>query len=241
MKRLLSILAMAVLMSACVKPDEPEQPTVTRFSVLGDSFSSFAGTVDPESNDIWHYENIGVTSAEQMWWHKVATEMGWVLEKNNSFSGSLICNLDVSNYYGPHSYLRRMDNLGNPDVIFIFGGTNDLYNRAPLGDFVYSDWTEEQLCTFRPAVAYLLDAMKQQYPKAKLYFLVDMNLCINDTSIDNETRQAFLDSMHQIAAHYDVECIDLFDIHKSSWHPNEQGQNDIYRQVLETLVSDFNV
>ena len=241
MKRLLPLLALTVLMSACV---EPNDPATIRFSVLGDSFSSFEGTVDPETNDVWHYENIGVTSEEQMWWYKVANKMEWALGKNNSFSGSLICNFsDFSwgDHYGPNSFIRRMDYLGNPDVILIFGGTNDIYQRASLGDYVYSGWTEDQLNTFRPAMAYMLDYLKRQHPKATIYFLIDIELCINDTTIDDETRQAYIDSMHRIASHYSVSCIDIFGIQKEFWHPNAQGQKDIARQVLEVLEADFNV
>ena len=239
MKRLLPVLAMAVLMSACVKPSD--DPTKTRFSVLGDSFSSLVGTVDPETNDVWHYEEVGVTSPEPMWWHKVATQMEWTLDKNNSFSGSLICNYNASDYYGPYSFIRRMDNLGYPDVIFVFGGTNDIYNRADLGDYVYSGWTEEQLCTFRPAMAYLLENLKRLYPKAEVYFLIDMELCINDSTIDDAVRSAFLESMHRIANHYGVKYVDIYDIHKAWWHPDAEGQDDIARQVIEALEVDFNV
>lgn len=78
MKRLLPLIALAVVMSACVKPEEQKD---IKFSVLGDSFSAFEGTVDPDSNDVYYYERIGVTSAEQMWWHKVATAKEWTLEK----------------------------------------------------------------------------------------------------------------------------------------------------------------
>ena len=74
-----------------------------------------------------------------------------------------------------------------------------------------------------------------------MYFLVDMELCINDTTIDPETRQAYLDSMHRIANHYNVSCIDIYDIHKAWWHPDEKGQDDIARQVIEALELDFNV
>ena len=242
MKRLLPVLALAVLMSACVKPNDPD---AINFSVLGDSFSSLVGTVDPETNDVWtSYGNVGVTSPEQMWWHKVATEMGWVLDKNNSFSGSLVCNFsdfDGGDHYAPNSFIRRMNNLGNPDVIFVFGGTNDIYKKASLGDYVYADWTEDQLCTFRPAMAYMLANLKVSYPRAKIYFLVDMELCINDTTIEPETRQAYLDSMHRIANHYNVDCIDIYDIHKVYWHPDGEGQEGIARQVLEMLLVDFNV
>ena len=238
MKRLLPLLALAVLMSACVKT-----PEIPRFSILGDSFSAFEGYVDPDTNDVYVYDRIGVTGPEQMWWSQVADTVGWVMERNNSFSGSLMSNFDdfaAGTYYGPQSFIRRADNLGHPNVILIFGGTNDIYNGAPLGDYVYSNWTEEKLCSFRPAMAYLLETLKRQYPKAKIYFLVDMELCIDDVTIDDEVRQSYIESMHHIASHYDVDCIDIYEIKKSMWHPNVEGQADIARQVIEALRLDFN-
>ena len=208
--------------------------------MLGDSYSTFRGYVDPETNDLWeYYDTIGVTDVSQMWWHQVATEMDWVMDVNNSFSGSLICNMNAANYYGPHSYLRRMDHLGNPDVIFIFGGTNDVWDGAPLGDFVYADWTEEQLCNIRPAAAYMLDWLKQHHPKARMYFMIDLDLCPG--GIPEELRTAFIESMHIITSHYGVECIDLHDVQKSWWHPNARGQESIARQMIELLRADFNV
>lgn len=246
MKRLFPILALVIMMSACTKPEGPDDPvnpgtpTITRFSILGDSFSSFKGTVDPETNDVWSlYDTIGVTSAEQMWWYKVATEMEWVLEKNNSFSGSLMSNFwgfNAGPYYKPHSFINRMDNLGDPDVIFIQGGTNDVFNGAYWGEFVYSDWTEEDLEYYRPALAYMFDSMKRLYPDAKLYFMIDMWLCDYDPHAQN-----FVEDALEIAHHYNIDCIKLYDIHKSWSHPDAEGQEDIARQVLEVLESDFNV
>ena len=239
MKRLLPILALAVMMSACVEPDDP---VVKNFSILGDSYSSYEGYVDPETNDPWsHYADIGVMSVEQMWWHQVATQMGWTVEKNNSFSGALISNyadFEGGNYYTRHSFIRRMDNLGDPDVIFVLGGTNDVWQDAPFGDFVYDNWTEEQLCSFRPALAYLFDNLKRLYPNARLYFLLETSPCPG--GITEETRLNLVESSHRIANHYNVECIDL-DIHKDWWHPDAKGQDDIARQVLEVLDVDFNV
>ena len=243
MKRLIPILAIALIVSAC-NPNDPTDPTeVTdvHFSILGDSYSTFEGYVDPETNDVWEYENIGVTSAEQMWWHKVATTMGWVMDKNNSFSGSLICNYREFNggdYYAPHSFIRRMDNLYDSDVIFILGGTNDVWQQAPVGDYVYSDWTEEQLCAYRPALAYMFDYLKHRYPNSKLYFLVETSPCPG--GITEETRLEFIESTHRIASHCNVECIDLT-IHKDWWHPDIEGQSNIARQVVEALLIDFNV
>ena len=238
-KQIIAMMVAFSALTACVK-----EPKIPSFSILGDSFSAYEGFVDPETNDVYPYDMLGLTGAEQMWWSQVADSTGWVMERNNSFSGALVCNFDgfsSGNYYAPHSYLRHMGDLGNPDVIFVFGGTNDIYQRAPLGDFVYSDWTEEQLSTFRPAMAYLFDGLKRLHPHAEIYCLVDMELCINDITIDDETRQAFIESMHRIADHYQVQCIDLYGIRKTHWHPDVKGQEIIARQVIEYVMADFNV
>lgn len=236
----LSLFALAILMSACVKTPEP-----TRFSILGDSFSSLEGYVDPDTNDHYlNYAEIGVTGPELMWWSQVADSMGWVMDKNNSFSGSLVCNFsdfEGGSYYASQSFIQRMDQLGNPDVIFVFGATNDIYQNAALGEYVYTDWNEEQLCDFRPALAYLFDYLKHQHPRATLYFLLDLDLCGDDPTIDDTTRLEYIKSVHRIASHYGVSCIDISDIHKDHWHPNAEGQRDIANQVLEALALDFNV
>lgn len=223
-------MALAVLMSACVKPEEQKD---IKFSVLGDSFSAFEGSVDPDSNDVYNYERIGVTSAEQMWWHKVATAKEWTLEKNNSFSGSLMCNFwgfNAGPYYKPHSFINRMDNLGDPDVIFIQGGTNDVYNGAYWGEFVYSDWTEGDIECYRPGLAYLFYNVQRLYPKAKVYFMIDMWLYDYD-----HFARTFVEDAIQIARYYNIDCIELRDVHKNEWHPDVRGQEDIARQVLEVL------
>ena len=238
-KQIIAIMVAFSALTACVKEHKD-----IHFSVLGDSFSAYEGFVDPDSNDVYPYDEIGLTGPEQMWWSMVADSTSWAMERNNSFSGALVCNFyDFSSgsYYAPNSYLRRMGDLGNPDVIFVFGGTNDIYQRAPLVDYVYGGWTEEQLCTFRPAMAYLFDGLQRQYPFAEIYCLVDMELCINDVTIDDETRQAFIESMHRIADHYQVKCIDLYGIRKTQWHPNAVGQESIARQVIESIAADFNV
>lgn len=236
MKKTLLIGALAFVLSACVKPTES-----IRFSILGDSFSAMEGTVYPDSNDVWYVHeptiSTDVTLTEQMWWYKVATETGWTLDRNNSFSGSLICNFwgyNAGPYYGPHSFLRRMDDLGNPDVIFVFGGTNDVHNGAYCGDYVYSEWTEGQLECYRPALACLFDNLKQNYPKAKTYFLVDMWLYDYDAN-----GERFVESVQRIARRCDVECIELYGIERMYGHPNKSGQAAIAGQVIEALSADF--
>lgn len=231
MKKILLFIATAIVMTACIKPHEP-----ISFSVLGDSYSSIEGYVDPDTNDVYHFADIGLTRAEQMWWWQVADSTGWLLDKNNSFSGAMICNYDIMDYFVPASFIHRMDNLGRPDVIFILGGVNDVWFGAPFGDYVYSDWTDEQLRSYRPALAYMFHNMKRLYPQAKLYFLLETDPCPG--AIEEEIRKEYILSTHHVASHYNVDCIDLVDIHKNLWHPDVQGQKNIADQVLEFLATE---
>ena len=240
--RLLMILTSVAVLSSCVEKPIGNGDEDIRFSVLGDSYSAFEGYVTPDTNDVWYClppdNYVDVTSVEEMWWHQVAVEKGWVLERNNSFSGSLVCNMDFAHYYGEHSFLHRMNNLGHPDVIFVFGGTNDVWDEAPLGDFIYEDWTEEQLCSFRPALAYLFEYLKSAYPQARVYFMLDKHLGESHNT-HHEHCDAFKSSVHEIANHCGITCIDLVDIHKSWDHPNKDGQASIARQVIEALEMGY--
>lgn len=225
MKKVIFVLASVLLavFVSCQREDEP-----IRFSILGDSYSTFEGYVDPDTNQVWpYYDNINVTDVGQMWWRQLADSTGWQLDKNNSFSGSLICNMNYADYFAPYSFIHRMKDLGNPEIIFVFGGTNDVWDEAPLGEFVFSGWTEEQLCTFRPAVAYLFHGLNQLYPKAKVYFMLDLSL-----------DDAYVAAVHRIALHYGVECIDLYYVDKDWNHPTIAGQTIIAQQVLEVLYLD---
>lgn len=226
MRKLLILVMSVIVMSSCMRSRQ------VRFSILGDSYSALEGTVYPDTNKVFTYDKIGIEGPEQMWWWQVADSLDWQLDKNNSFSGSLISDKNASKY----SFIRRMDNLGNPDVIFVLGGANDIRCEVPFGDYVYSTWTEEQLCTFRPALAYLLDGLKQHYPKAKIYFLFDTNPWKGST--DAETRLKLMESVHRITYHYKVDCIDLYDLHVANMHPSILGQKDISDQVIDYLLTE---
>ena len=243
MKRIVLLLfvSLTILLSSCEK--DPQPAPILKFSILGDSYSTFEGYVDPESNDVWYDTTptyyTDVENVEDMWWYKVASEKGWKLEKNNSFSGSLICNFwgyNAGPYYSPHSFIRRMDDLGDPDVILVFGGINDVCNGAYDSVFVYSDWTEGQLEYYKPALAYMCDGLGRLYPNAKTYFLVDMWLF----DYDPEGKK-FVEAVHTITRHYGIECIDLYGIEKSWGHPTVKGMSDIAEQVLVVLRGRFSV
>ena len=224
---------MCILFAACGKdPETDPEPTPepqflehARFSILGDSFSTYPGYVPPATNDTWpYYYQIGVTSVEQMWWRQMADALNWTLEVNNSFSGSLVCNMNYNNYYGPYSFLNRMYDLGNPEVILVFGGTNDIVDEAPFGDYIYWDWTDEELCGYRPALACLLSRLSESYPDAVVIFMADVEL-----------GDQFIQSTHTICDFFGARCVDLEGIEKDWKHPSAAGMTTIAEIMVEAI------
>lgn len=194
-----------------------------QMSILGDSYSTFKGYVEPAGNLAWYPRDSknDCIAVEQTWWHLLANKMGYRLCKNNSYSGATVCNTGYDkNDYSDRSYTTRMNDLGSPDVIFIFGGTNDSWAGSPMGEFKYADWTSADLYQYRPAMAYLLDYMQKRYINVKLYVI-----------LNNELSPELTNSTIEICRHYNVGCIQLRDIDKQLGHPSKKGMQQIAEQI----------
>ena len=106
-------------------------------SILGDSYSTFEGYLTPDTMDIWYFENkqdprrTDVKSVGETWWMQLIKKKNWKLELNNSWSGSTICYTGYGDEdYRLRSFITRVPALGCPDIILIFGGTNDSWSNA---------------------------------------------------------------------------------------------------------------
>ena len=225
MKR--TILAFAFVAFALVGMAQSSRPSVT---IFGDSYSTFEGYLTPDTMETWYFQDrdmnrTDVTQVRQTWWWQVIQRMGWKLERNNSWSGSTICNTGYNDAdYTHRSFITRMTSLGSPDVILIFGGTNDAWSGAPVGEYMYSGWRRADLYTFRPALAYLLDGLQEHYPTAQLVFISN-----------NDLKESITKSIHEICRHYGVQVIQLEGIEKQSGHPNQKGMTQIADQVVKAL------
>ena len=197
-------------------------------SILGDSYSTFEGYLEPDTNYVWYFSRprfsqTDVNDVTQTWWHKFIKENGYKLCRNNSLSGSTICNTgynkeDVTNL----SFIRRMDNLGNPDIILIFGGTNDSWAHSPIGEYKYEGWTKADLYQVRPAMAYMLDFIIKRYPNTEIYFM-----------LNNELSDEFNATAETICKHYDIPMLRLEAIDKKSGHPSIKGMAAISDQLTQ--------
>jgi hypothetical protein len=197
-------------------------------SILGDSYSTFKGYVVPDTNAVWYPqkpENNDVQDIRQLWWHQLICEHGYRLCQNNSFSGATICNTGYDKEdYSDRSFCTRLWYLGDPDIILMFGGTNDSWAHSPIGDYQYGDWEKSDLYKFRPAIAYLLANLQNRYPGTEIYVIINTELGDDVTS-----------SMKTVCDHYNVKYIELKDIEKQWGHPSQKGMKAIADQVAAAL------
>lgn len=201
-----------------------------RVAILGDSYSTYQGFITPITNETWYWEpwidqRTDVNDVTQTWWHQLIKNGKYRLEINNSYSGSTICYTGYNgNDYSPRSFITRADNLGSPDIILVFGGTNDAWAGSPIGEFKYKDWKREDLYSFRPAMCYLAHYMKERYPGVKVYFIIN-------TELKEEVTQGIKD----VCNHYGLKYIQLHNISKHDGHPDIAGMKAIAEQVGKAI------
>lgn len=220
------LLAFASLFLTCLSLQAQVKKSV---SILGDSYSTFNGYLVPDTNYVWYpaekRSTNDVTDVRQTWWHRFIRENGFRLCINNSFSGATICYTGYNKEdYSDRSFCTRLKYLGNPDIILVFGATNDSWAKSPIGEFKYAGWTHGDLYKFRPAMAYMLSQLIDRYPGVDLYFI------INDILSSEVTESA-----KAICDHYGVKYIMLHDIDKQSGHPSVKGMEQIADQLRDVV------
>lgn len=201
------------------------------FTILGDSYSTYKEFVEPATNAVWYPTSANtpndVKDVNDTWMKLFAQEYGAELVMNNSYSGSPICydgygagETDSTEF----SYVKRVENLKEAELIIVEGATNDAWAGAQIGEYKYSDWTDTDLTTFRPALAYVFDYMKKNYPASDVVFM-----------LNNGLSPEIIESVETICEHYGVRLLKLQDISKRSDHPNMQGMTEIKNQLIDFL------
>lgn len=202
-----------------------------RVSVLGDSYSTFEDFVTPATNELWYYakndtSKTDVNNVQQTWWWQVIHDNGMKLEVNNSYSGATIGYGGYDgNDYSARSFLKRMYNVGSPDILLVFGATNDSWSGEPIGEYKYADWKWGDFYSFRPAMAYMVNWIKLHHPNVKVYYIINTDL-----------KADFTESIKTICKHYNVQYIELRNIDKKNGHPTVKGMKAIADQVGEAIA-----
>ena len=106
--------------------------------------------------------------------------------------------------------------------MFIFGGTNDSWINAPIGNLKYSDFRAEELTCVLPAFCYLICRAKK---------VVEDILVIINTDLKEEITSGFIEACENLHVKY----LYLKEIDKQNGHPTELGMRQISKQVAESL------
>ena len=183
------------------------------FSIIGDSYSSFKGYMANANAATWYpasdhnmNDTNDVENVEQTWWYKFANTYNSRLLENNSWSGSTIAYDSYSEGLDDGketSFIQRMNLITTPQLILIYGGTNDSWAAVDtkrddfLGEYKYSDFSESDFIYFRPALAYLLDKLKHKHIGAKIIFMLNSSL--------NNIKE----SVHEICNHYGIGVCEI--------------------------------
>lgn len=205
--------------------------------IFGDSYSTFAGEV-PAGYAVYYTPTdekcSGVTDVSETWWHIVMREAGLKLVLNNSWSGATVCytaygGRDCSRDSSFIYRLRRLTADGffkenDIDTVFIFGGTNDSWSNAPLGEEKHSEWEERDLYSVLCAVPYYLKSVRDTLPSAEIY-------CLINTEIKDEIASCLKSSCDR----YGITPITFNKIDKVNGHPTKQGMLDIANTVLDAM------
>lgn len=223
-RKLILILTLVLAMTASAQK--------RAVSILGDSYSTFKGHVLPDTNYVWYpnkplqgNEGNDVQQVRQTWWHQFISQGNFRLCQNNSFSGATICHTGYKgDDYSDRSFLTRVPFLGSPEVIIVFGGTNDSWAKAPIGSYQYEGWNEHDCYSFRPAMACMLSKLQDYYPGADIYVVINTGLSADIT-----------ESMKTVSDHYGVRWIMLHDIDKQWGHPSQKGMTQIAQQLSEVI------
>lgn len=202
--------------------------------ILGDSYSTFKGYI-PEGYAVYYSENstdFGVDRVENTWWMSLINETASTLVHNNSWSGSTIGYTGYSGDCTNSSFITRFEQLleqgwfeeNKIDTFFVFGGTNDSWSNAPLGELKLADWSREDLFSVLPAIGYIAHRLKTALTDTRVIFIIN-------TDIKTEIQEA----IKKACGHFGAEYIALEDISKIEGHPTKEGMTQIKDQILSYL------
>ncbi len=203
--------------------------------ILGDSYSTFENAI-AEGNLPYYgsrHPESDVTSADKTWWGILLNKTNSSLLLNDSWSGTTVC---FTGWEGrnsrPNAFISRLENLiengyfkeNKPDTFIVFGGTNDSWSNAPLGELKFSDWQDEDLYSTLLAFCCLLNRIGEILPESRIIAVINHD--IKDEIINN----------YSIACKKaNVQCIKLHDIDKQNGHPTAKGMEQLAEQIYNFL------
>ena len=216
-----------------------------RLSILGDSISTFGTPNQANATGTWNYPGNRCrypqanlfTEVDYMYWKILLDKTGMEFGINESWAGSRVANTQASDSgdLGPNrcisskTRIQHLGNNGTPDVIIVYGGTNDI-SGSSLGTFNPeapitfatltttppsnpASLTDAQIddldvSTFANAYVAMLVRLQRYYPEAIIVCLTP-NYCKSYYGTNYVKMKNYVNCMIEICDFFGVEYIDL--------------------------------
>ena len=213
---------------------------IGNFVIYGDSYSTYKGYI-PEGYPTYYTpdevpptDTVRNMTVEETWWGRLMAESDARLLRNDSWSGSTVC---YTGYAGDcsqtSSFIRRyrlMQEEGffaknRVDTVFVFGGTNDSWANAPVGEVQTENFKEEDLFSVLPAFSYFMQTLKKDLPHTRIVFLANCDI-----------KKEIILGMAKAGEAMGVSVLQLQGIDKGCGHPSILGMDQICKQILAFLA-----
>ena len=239
-----------------------------RLSILGDSISTFGVPNQANATGTWTWpgnrcrypQNNLFTNVKYQYWYLLLERLGMTLGINESWAGSRVSNTQAtdSGDLGPNrcmSSLTRIGHLGEngtPDIILVYGGTNDAGAAVTVGTFNTENpinYTEEQIAAL--PVATFADAYRTMLIRLQYYYRTSRIICCFPTFTTSYYTIAELDKYGEVIREacdfFGVEYLDLRTAgitvyNRASYlpdgiHPNAAGMELIYEHLIRNIFN----
>lgn len=207
-----------------VVTENPIKKAYPRFSILGDSFGAFEGTTT-NPGFLIQYPDADVKNEEDIYFRQLQAETGMDLRQNNSMAGTCVSYIGILGNGGEVavSFVNRSKGFQPANLFIIEGGTNDSYHYLP-GEYKWSDWTDEELNTWRAALACVISNFQTRYRQFDVIF-------VHPPRLEDMT-----EASRTICEHYNVPFCLLHDLPMVGVHPTVEGHHLMGNQIANTLA-----
>ena len=205
--------------------------------IFGDSYSTYEGHI-PAGYAVYYSGHRDaepdIFDVKDTWWGRLIETTDAVLVQNNSWSGSTIgyTGYNNSDCSRSSSFIYRFEKLlgegffeqNKIDTLFVFGGTNDCWSGAPLGELKYDIITEQDLFCVLPAISHFAKRLSENLHDTKIVFIGNCDITGTIT-----------DTMKEVCEHYGLDYVALSGIDKINGHPTELGMKQICEQIISGI------
>lgn len=233
-----------------------------RLSILGDSISTFGVPDQNNATGTWTYpgnrcrypQSNLFTNVDYCYWKRLLDNFNMVLGINESWAGSRVSNTQStdSGDLGPNRCMSSQTRIGHlgengtPDIILVYGGTNDAGGNVTIGTFNTEnpiDYTAEQIAalpvaTFADAYRAMLIRLLKTYPTARIIVILP-NFTVSYYSITN--LDLYVEVVKEACDFFGIKYIDIRTAgitvyNQGSYfpdgiHPNAAGMELLYKTI----------